>query len=90
METENWINEILNSTNGITQVAPSADLLSKIQQRIYLKNNTVSNKTVWLMAASIVVLITINIVAFQNNKTETSDNSETIITSTLTKSNQLY
>ena len=90
METENWINEILNSTNGITQVAPSGDLFSKIQQRIYLKKETVSSKTVWLMAVSIVLLVTINIAAFQNNKTKTSDNSERIIAATLNKSNQLY
>ena len=90
METENWINEILNSTNGMTQVEPSADLFSKIQQRIYFKKDTVSSKTVWLMAASIVLLISINIVAFRTNKTKTSDNSETTIAATLTKSNQLY
>ena len=51
METENRINEILNSTNGMTQVEPSDDLFSKIQQRIYFKKDTVSSKTVWLMAA---------------------------------------
>ncbi len=90
METENWINEILNSTNGMTHVAPSDELFSKIQQRIYLKKNTVSSKTVWLMAASIVVLITINIAAFRSSKTKNSDNSEATIAATLTKSNQLY
>ena len=90
METENWINEILNSTNGMTQVAPSDDLFSKIQQRIYFKKNTVSTKTVWLMAASILILTTINIAAFQSNKTKISDNSEATIAATLTESNQLY
>ena len=90
METENWINEILNSTNGMTQVVPSDDLFSKIQQRIYFKKNTVSSKTVLLMAASIVLLITINIAAFLSSKTKTSDNLEVTIAATLTKSNQLY
>ena len=90
METENWINEILSSTNGITQVEPSGDLFSKIQQRVYFKKNTVSSKTVWLMAASLVVLITINIAAFRSSKTKTSDTSEATIAATLTQSNQLY
>ena len=90
METENKINEILNSTNEMTQVEPSDDLFSKIQQRIYFKKDTVSSKTVWLMAASIVLLITINIAAFQSNKTISSDSSEAAIAATLTKSNQLY
>ena len=74
----------------MTKVAPSDDLFSKIQKRIYFKKNTVSSKTIWLMAASIVVLITLNIVAFQSNKTKTSYTSEIAIAATLTKSNQLY
>ena len=90
METENWINGILNSTNGMTQVVPSADLFSKIEKRIFLKKNTVSSKTVWLVAASIVVLVTINISALQRNDATKDDTSETIIASTLNKSNQLY
>jgi hypothetical protein len=35
MDFQNWINEILNSTNGIAQVAPSAYLYSKIEDKIY-------------------------------------------------------
>lgn len=90
METEFWINEILKSTDGMTQVTPSADLLSKIEQKIFLKKNTFSRKTVWLVAASIVFLITINISALHFNKKANKDASETIIASTLNISNQLY
>ena len=90
METENWINEILNSTNGMTQVAPSEGLYSRIEQKIFLEKNVVSIKTVWLVAASIVILISLNISALQNKKVTTNETSEAIIASTLNKSNQLY
>lgn len=90
MEKENWINEILNSTNGMTQVTPNADLYSKIEQKIFLNKNVVSMKTVWLVAASVVILVSLNISAMQNKNATTNDTSETIIASTLNKSNQLY
>ena len=50
MERNNWIENIINSTDGITQVIPKDDLFSKIQQRIQLESS-VSSKTVWLVAA---------------------------------------
>ncbi len=90
MEAENWINNILNSTNGMVSVSPSTDLFAKIEKKIVLKMNTVSSKTVWLVAASIIVLITINIYSLQKNKTTSDTVSEMIIASTLEKSNQLY
>lgn len=90
METENWINNVLNSTNGMMEVAPSADLYFKIEQKIFLKKNTYSSKTVWLIAASIIVLVTINVCALHFKNKTNNDTSETIIASTLIKSNQLY
>ena len=87
METENWINEILNSTNGITQVKPSENLFQKIELKV--QQNRFSNKTLWLVAASIVVLVTINIsLLICKNKSE--DASTNTLATTLNKSNQLY
>ena len=90
MEKENWINEILNSTNGMTQVAPNEDLYSKIERKIFLNKNVVSTQTVWLVAASLVILTSLNISVLQNKKGTTNETSEAIIASTLNKSNQLY
>ena len=36
MEKNNWITNILNSTNGIKSIEPSDDLFSKIQQIIQI------------------------------------------------------
>ena len=89
MERENYIETILSITNEITKVAPRADLFSKIQLRIQSENKF-SSKTIWLAAASIVVLLTINIGVIIKNKTAVKDKVETSLAATLNKSNQLY
>jgi hypothetical protein len=90
MKAENWINSILNSTDTMLRVSPKTDLFSKIEARIVLQINTVSNKTVWLVAASMVVLIAINMYTLQKNKAIENPSSEILIALTLNKSNQLY
>lgn len=90
MKAENWINSILNSTDTMLRVSPKTDLFSKIEARIVLQINTVSNKTVWLVAASMVVLISINMYTLQKNKAIENPSSEILISLTLNKSNQLY
>jgi fucose permease len=89
METNNWIQKVVNSTNGMTQVSPSDDLLSKIQQKINLKNK-VSPKTVWLVAASIVVLVMINITVLKTKNKDKTQSTTAYLESTLNQSNQLY
>jgi prophage maintenance system killer protein len=87
MEKENWINEILNSTNGITKVAPDNRLFSKIQNRI---QNKVSAQTLWLSAASIAILVALNISVIIGNKSKKENTMEVALSNSLNKSNQLY
>ena len=89
MERNNWITTILNSTNGITTVTLNDDLFSKIQLRIQLEGK-VSSKTLWLVAASIAVLVLLNvsIIAFKS-KSETNSTTA-YLEMTVNKSNQLY
>lgn len=89
MEKESFINDILNSTNGMAKVHPSADLFSKIEQKIQSKT-TVSTSILWLVAASIVVLISVN-VGIMNSREVTDDSASTAtLATTISKSNQLY
>jgi len=89
MEKEQWIETILNSTNGITPVVPSDNLLDKIQRRIDLKSK-VSPKIVWLVAASVAVLAILNFsIVISNNNQKTSETSA-YLEMTVNKSNQLY
>ena len=87
MERNNWITTILNSTNGITTVVPSDDLFSKIQQRIQ-KENKVSSKILWLVAASIAILVLLN-VSIIASKSEINSTTA-YLEMTVNKSNQLY
>jgi len=89
MEKENWIEKILNSTDGMTQVIPSDDLFLKIQQKTN-KQNKVSEKTVWLVAASIAVLVLLNFTVLLTKTKESKTTTTVYFENTLNKSNQLY
>ena len=89
MKKNNWIETILNSTNGIKSVEPSDDLFSKIQQRIQ-KENKVSSNTVWLVAASITVLLLLNFSAIVSKNKDKNSSTTTYLEMTVNKSNQLY
>ena len=88
MERENFINEIINSTNGITKVTPDVALYSKIQSKIN-SQKLVSTKWVWVAAASFTLLITLNISLTLPKKNNVTSENESIITS-VSISNQLY
>jgi hypothetical protein len=88
MEQEKWINSILNSTDGITQVAPDDLLFSKIQNKIK-EQNVVSNKWIWIAAASFAVLFSLNFkVIFSESRK--SNNDTEMLASSIYNSNQLY
>ena len=89
MEKETWIKNILNSTNGITQITPGDNLLSKIQERIK-QQETVSSKTLWLVAASIAVLVMLNISVINTKSKSKKDATTSYLEMTVNKSNQLY
>ena len=89
MEKNNWITTILNSTDGIKSVEPSDDLFSRIHQRIQ-KENKVSSKSVWLVAASITVLILLNFTILITKTKERTTSSTAYFENILNKSNQLY
>lgn len=88
MEAEKFINDILNSTNGITKVNPSDELFSKIELRIQEKS-VVPMKTLWLVAASIVILMSLNVIIIAS-KNKTQDASISELEKSIHKSNQLY
>ena len=88
MEKDQWIQTVMNSTNGISAVTPSDDLLAIIQLKIK-QQEKVTPTTVWWIAASIAVLLTLNVALLQ--KAKTRDNStSSYLEHTLNQSNQLY
>jgi len=90
MEQHQWIQKVLNSTNGMTTVVPGDDLFFAIQQKIQ-QQNRVSSKTVWLAAASIAVLVVLNITILKTKTKQTATNgTTTYLEMTVNQSNQLY
>ena len=88
MKKEDFINNVLNSVDGMSKAIPQDDLFSKIEQKIATKN-VVPMQTIWLVAASIVVLISLNVVLL--NGSTTSNKSEIAgLESVINKNNQLY
>jgi len=83
METkkEQWIEETFNSLNELNRT-PLSDRLKHRLEAIPTMNSALGTKTiplkaVWLVAASIAVLITLNITVFQ--KVSASDKQESSI-----------
>ncbi|WP_298117176.1 hypothetical protein [Flavobacterium sp.] len=87
MEKEDFINNILNSVDGITSVTPSDIVLQKIEQRI--KESQISTRTLWLVAASIIILVSLNIILI-NDKSGSNESEIASLEQSINKSNQLY
>ena len=89
MENEHWISEILNSTDGITQVAPQMGLFAKIQSKIK-QREIVSPEWIWLAAASIALLFLLNAKLVFSGRHKTEKSAVENLASSLSNSNQLY
>ena len=89
MKKNEFIENIFNSSNGIKKVIPNDTLFYKIQSKIDKENNTSVN-LLFKIAASVAVLITLNIYSLTNsNKNEKIDDIASI-ENTITYNNQLY
>lgn len=88
MNQENFIYEILSSTNGITKVEPNDLLFSRIQRSINNKNK-VATKWIWIAAASIVLLVSLNVAFVISNSNKKISDSE-LLANSIINNNQLY
>lgn len=83
METkkDNWMNATLESTEGLRPVALSEQLKSRLKNipsEITVFEKTIPLSAVWLAAASIALLITVNVVAVRTVK-KTKQQQDTTI-----------
>lgn len=88
MKKEIWIESVLESTNGIAKVVPNDALFSKIKLKI--KDEKADPKTIWMVAASIVVLVLLNITAIKTQNSSQKETNSIYLSETLAQSNQLY
>lgn len=83
METkkDNWMNATLESTEGLRPVALSEQLKSRLKNipsEITVFEKTIPLSAVWLAAASIALLITVNVVAVRTLKKSKKQQETTI------------
>ena len=89
METrDNWIENILNSSNGKILVSPNDDLISKINCKIE-ETKVVSLRTLWLVAASTLLLLGLNLLLV-TKQNKINKNESSVFEKTLNQSNQFY
>jgi hypothetical protein len=69
MEKEKWISEVLTAAEGISRPEARADLWKGISARI-AKPKVVSTTIVWIAAASMAVLVALNVVAIRQSLTQ--------------------
>ncbi|MFN8275818.1 MAG: hypothetical protein U0X58_13185 [Flavobacteriaceae bacterium] len=89
MESQNWINSVLNSTNGHQKVTPRKDLFMQIQARV-ADYEPVSTKMLWLAAASLLLLIGLNFRTLWHSEHSTKSSAVQAMAADVNKSNQLY
>lgn len=87
MEKEDFINNILNSVDEINSVEPNDIVLQRIEERI--KESKISTRTLWLVAASIVILVSLNIILI-NAKSSSKNTEMATFAYSIDKNNQLY
>lgn len=85
METkkDNWMNATLESTEGLRPVALSEQLKSRLKNipsEITVFEKTIPLSAVWLAAASIALLITVNVMAVKTVKKTKKQQETTIYT----------
>ncbi|MFT3794287.1 hypothetical protein [Flavobacterium sp.] len=88
MEKENWINEILDSTDGLQPATPDAALFSRIEMKI--GNRLVSTQTIWLAAASIAALVALNLAVINQSSQKVQPDAAATLAASIDHSNQFY
>ncbi|MFP9098451.1 hypothetical protein ACLI09_05295 [Flavobacterium sp. RHBU_24] len=59
MEKDKWIEDVLNSTQNMGRVTPRESLLEAIEHKARAEKKDA--KTVWMVAASVAVLLAVNV-----------------------------
>lgn len=87
---DKWINDILNSIEGIKQAEPSPFLYAKIQHRLTATTTPVyvSARSIWLAVASFALLLLLNWRIINRQDASVKDNAADL--STVVSDMQLY
>lgn len=87
MERERWIENIIDSGNCIKNIEPNDDLIFKIQNKIDAIEEKDNNFN-WLIAASILIIISLNLGVFIHSNMKKKNNEISVLIEN--SNNQLY
>ncbi|MFP9115495.1 hypothetical protein ACLI1A_16270 [Flavobacterium sp. RHBU_3] len=88
MKKEQWIDDILSSTNSLKKLHPDENLLRQIKEKA--ATNEVNYKMLWFVAASVILLVSLNLRALGNVNTVQKPVNESQADNPFSESNQLY
>lgn len=89
MEKETFVEQVLNSVNGISTVLPSDELWHRIEVRLREKSVVPLYKIV-MVAASVAILLCINVIAVTKTTRQSTVSPVAALESFISKSNHLY
>lgn len=89
MEQDNFIQEIMAVAGRISKAEPEQRLWRLIAQRINEKK-TLPAKKLWLVGASIAVLLALNVTAIAKMKPQPESRLQTALSDFVNKNNELY
>jgi len=75
-QKEKWIEDQMNAESFIEHVPPSEELMNRLRaipSQVKTTYDTVPKKVVWAVAASIAILLFVNVISFSNYKTSNTE-----------------
>lgn len=80
---EQWIDKTMRSAENMQALSVSASLrkrLDAIPQKVIILDTKIPMRSVWLVAASLLLLISLNLATVQKSRKNSSNNDSTIYT----------
>lgn len=91
MEKEQWINQVLDSTNGMKKATPSPFLFARIEQKMrHQTPKIIPYKWTMGIAVLFVVLVSLNIGALNRSKHTQTNTSQNLLQMGFADDNNLY
>jgi hypothetical protein len=91
MEKEQWINQVLDSTNGMKKATPSPFLFARIEQKIRRQAPKIVPYNITMgIAVLFVLLVSLNIGALNRPKHTQTNTSQNLLQMGFADDNNLY
>jgi hypothetical protein len=76
-QRDNWIENVIKADSAVGKIQPSAELIDRLKaipSTVKESYDLVPRKVVWAVAASVAILICVNLVSFKNYDSSAKEN----------------